>query len=460
MMDAGFPSDSRARAAFDAAARCGVQQVEFAFVDSASTRVVVAGGVVESLEERHDQGLGVRVWREGRQGFAFTSDASAAALARTLETARDLASFAAPDPVQRPPSPSAPASFAPRNRDPALAEFPLQRKIQLAHDVESSARAFSPEVDRVRKAMYRDLDHTMQIANSEGLATVASLTRAWLSIEAVAQRGADQRTAAYADWALGPTGLAPERVGRTGAARAMERLGARPGPTRRAPLVLHREVTAALLEALSPAFSGLRALRGRTVLQDQVGRQIGAAHVTLVDDATLDGAWGATPVDGEGQTTRRLTLVESGVMRGVLHDCYTARRFGVAPTGHALRPGYDGPPGIGAHALHLRPTGETAPELLARAGDGLFITELMGLHTVNPTTGEFSLGAVGREILPGGELGGPVDQIAISGSIFSLLGAFEAVADDLEFLIGGAGGATVLLAEAPVSGAAPETKDP
>jgi PmbA protein len=272
-------------------------------------------------------------------------------------------------------------------------------------------------------------------------------------VEAAARRGADQRTGAYSDWALGPARLDPERVGRTGARRAVESLGARRGPTGVLPVVLDPESAAALLEALSPAFSGLRALRGRTVLQHKLGQKIGAPRVTLVDDATLPGIWGATPVDGEGWPTRRLVLVAEGELRRFITDFFTARRRGEMSTGHALRGGYSVPPAIGVHGLHLSPTGETRPELLARAAGGLLVTNLMGLHTVNPTTGEFSLGAAGREILAGGELGQPLDQFAIAGSILRFFESIAAVADDLEFFVGSAGGASVLLADTPVSGA-------
>ena len=438
--------------AFGLAARLGIEEVEVALIETVSTRVSVADGRVESVEERREAGIGLRVFLDRRTGFAFTADPSPEALERTLATARDLAALGEPEDANRAPDPRPLPGDTPPNEDPDLGRFPVARKVALAREVEAAARAAFPEVDRIRRAAYRDARGVQRIVSTRGVDASESWSRAWLSIEAAARRGDDQRIGWWADWALGPASLDAERVGRTGAARAVELLGARPGPTGRLPVVLPPEATAALLGALADAFSGLKALRHRTILAGREGRSIGSNRVTLVDDATLPGTWGTGAVDGEGIPTRRNVLVEEGTFRGFLHDSYTARHFGLESTGNSLRGGYAAPPVIGAHALHLLPTGPSRTELLVRAEGGIHVSELMGLHTVNTVTGDFSLGAAGRRIGPGGELQDPLDRMAISGSILELLEAVEAVADDLHFFIGGAGGATVLLREMAVSG--------
>ncbi len=453
MSDFGGAAGRRiAQRAFDLAARLGIEEVEVALVETVSTKVSVADGRLESVEERQEAGIGLRVFHRRRTGFAFTADPGDEALARALEIARDLAELGEAEEANRAPDPAPLPEALPPNEDPALAAFPVARKIALAREVELAARAAYPEVDRIRRASYQDARGTQRIVSTRGVDAAEGWTRAWLSIEAAARRGNDQRIGWWSDWALGPGPLDPERVGRTGAARAVELLGARPGPTGRLPVVLPPEETAALLSALGDAFSGLKALRHRTVLEGREGQRIGSSRVTLVDDGTLPGTWGTGAIDGEGLPTRRNVLVEEGIFRGFLHDSYTARRFGLEPTGNSLRGGYAAPPTIGAHALHLLPTGPGRMELLARAEGGILVSELMGLHTVNTVTGDFSLGAAGRRIGPGGEPAEPLDRMAISGSILDLFSAVEAVADDLQFFIGGAGGATVLLGEMAISG--------
>ena len=57
--------------------------------------------------------------------------------------------------------------------------------------------------------------------------------------------------------------------------------------------------------------------------------------LSIHDNGLHPGNIGASAFDGEGTPTRRLALVEGGVLRHFLHSEATARAFGVEPTGHA-----------------------------------------------------------------------------------------------------------------------------
>jgi PmbA protein len=256
----------------------------------------------------------------------------------------------------------------------------------------------------------------------------------------------------HAGWALGPAGLDPEEVGRRAARKALDKLGSTPGATRRSPVVLDPETVAGLFEALSALFSASRVLKKKSLLAGRLGETVASPAVTLIDDGRRPEAWDLAPVDGEGVPTGEHLLLEEGVLRTFLHDTYTAGRMEAASTGNSQRGGYDHPPRIGVTNLYLRPSGPGREELLRRAAGGLYISEVMGLHTVDPISGDFSVGAAGRLIDPEGGLAAPVNQLAIAGNVLDLLRSVEAVADDLTFYAGGAGGATTLLGDLMVSG--------
>jgi PmbA protein len=60
-------------------------------------------------------------------------------------------------------------------------------------------------------------------------------------------------------------------------------------------------------------------------------------------------------------------------------------------------------------------------QLLAAAGDGVYVTEVSGLHSgVNPVTGRFSVGASGH-LLSGSELADPIREFTIAGDLVSML---------------------------------------
>lgn len=440
------------KGAMDLLARIpGVDEGEIFLEDSLATTVHVAEGEVESLERRREHGASARVFTDRRVGFAYTSDLTGEGLRRMLEEARDLAASSKQEEANRPPDPADPGETPP-NADPELPGVPIQAKITLAREVEIVARSADPAVDRVRRASYRDYRGEARIANTRGLDQAYSFTRALCSVEVAAHREGDAQVGWHAGWALGPGGLDTAEVGQKAARKALDKLGSRPGRTRRCPVVLDPETAAGLFEALATLFSAARVLKKKSLLEGRIGEGVASPAVTLVDDGRRPGTWGLAPLDGEGVPTGEHPLVEDGVLRTFLHDTYTANRMGVESTGNSSRGAYTHPPRVGTTNLYLRPSGPRRDELLQRAAGGLYVSEVMGLHTVDPISGDFSLGANGRVLDRDGTLGAPVNQLAIAGNVLDLLRSVEAVADDLTFFAGGTGGATTLLQDLMISG--------
>jgi PmbA protein len=178
---------------------------------------------------------------------------------------------------------------------------------------------------------------------------------------------------------------------------------------------------------------------------------VGSHRATILDDGRLSGADHAAPYDAEGVATRCTLLMEGGVLKGFLHSTYTSVRMGAAPTGNAWRSGYMSAPHISPSTLYLQPTGLSREALMMEAGDGVYVTEVMGLHTIDPVSGDFSLGASGLT-LKGGRTDAPVDRIGIAGNILDLLKSIAGVATDLRPMPGGGAGSSTLLTGITVAG--------
>jgi PmbA protein len=123
--------------------------------------------------------------------------------------------------------------------------------------------------------------------------------------------------------------------------------------------------------------------------------------------------------------TRRTVVVAGGVFQTFLYDTYYARRLGAASTGNAAGGG------IGPNNFYLLPGADTVEALVASTGSGVFVTDTIGFATES-VTGTYSRGARGF-LIENGELGPPLDGFTIAGSLVSMLGALDAVADDLVF---------------------------
>jgi PmbA protein len=92
----------------------------------------------------------------------------------------------------------------------------------------------------------------------------------------------------------------------------------------------------------------------------------------------------------------------------------------------------------------------TRKELLGDINQGLYITEVMGMHTANPVSGDFSVGVSGL-LIKNGELTTPVRGVAVAGNILELFKSVNCVADDLRFFVG-KGAPTIRVDSITVSG--------
>jgi PmbA protein len=211
-------------------------------------------------------------------------------------------------------------------------------------------------------------------------------------------------------------------------------------------------VTRSLLAIVGAALGGESVAKGRSMFVDRLGELVAAGCVTLTDDPTAAGSFGATPFDAEGVPTRTVELLADGVLTGFLHNVATARRAGTTTTGSAVRGGYASTPGTGARALALRPGRHSPEEILAIAGDALYVQSVSGLHSgTNPVSGDFSVGVDGMMVRDGA-FAEPVREVTIASTLPRMLLDITEVGDDLVWLPGGAAGVTVLVAEMTVSG--------
>jgi PmbA protein len=139
---------------------------------------------------------------------------------------------------------------------------------------------------------------------------------------------------------------------------------------------------------------------------------------------------GAAPFDAEGVPTRRVTLLDKGVVSEFVYNLRWAAKAGATSTGHAAR-GYTSSPGIGPHCVFLEP-GTTAPADMIKGLDrGFYLTDT-GAFGYDPATGGWSYAASGL-MIDKGQLGQPVTDVSLASDSLSMLKGVKMVGNDLEF---------------------------
>jgi len=418
--------------------------------ESTSGSVEVRDGELETLTSHGERGLSILVLDEARAGHASTSDLTPAGIAACAEAAAAMARVTEADgDLSLASEPLAPVDLA--IHEDGVAARPVADRVAVALAVERAARAVDPRISGFRKTSYGDGDVTTVFASTRGARGSYRETHFSVGTSAMATAGAE-RQIGYAGAATRRfAGLDPVAVGRRAAQVALGKLGARPFGTQRIAVLLDPWQGMALLGAIGQLFSADAVLKGKSLFAGKVGARVASALVTLTDDARLPGGVRTAPFDGEGTATTARTLVRDGVLEGYLTDRKTARRLGIAPGGSARRGGYATPARIGTSNLALA-AGTGDPAALARSVDrALRITSLLNLHTIDPISGEFSLGATG-DVLERGEKTQAVRGITIAGNLTTLLSSIVALGSDLTWGPGGIGSPTLLIGELSVGG--------
>ena len=404
----------------------GADHAEAYVAEETRREVRAHGGEVESLAAATQRGVGVRAWIGVRVGYSFGSGFEATGVEAIAVRAAGNARIADEDEFAGPPTPAGQVPSIPGLSDPAMGEWQVARLVELALGVERSALEADTRIAGVEQAVYADSADRVALASSTGVAGAFEASSCYAYLQALAESGEGRESGLGFGLARGPAGLEPDAIGREGAERATEMIGASKPASRSCPVVLDPTVAASFVGLLGGALGADAVQRGRSPLADRLGAEIAAPAFVLRDDGLNPDGPASSPIDGEGVPHRSTPLVRDGRLLAYLYDTYTARRGDAATTGNAGRSGYRAQPSVSASNLIVDPGPLDFDGLLQEAGEGVFVTDVAGLHSgVNPVSGVFSVGASGRAIR-GAELAEPLREFTIAGDLVSMLGAVRA----------------------------------
>jgi PmbA protein len=414
-----------------AARRAGADAADALAVRSISLGVEVREGAVEESERSEGDDVGLRAFVGRRQAVVATNDVKAD-VAQLAERAVAMARVAPDDPFAGLADPGELARDIPDLDllDPDLPSVALLE--ERAKRAESAALA----VEGVTKSGGASASAGiggMVLVTSHGFRSAYLNSGQSVSMTAIVGEGtAMERDYDYSSALHGADLESPEKVGRTAGERTIERLNPRKVDTKRVPVVFDRRVAGSLVSHLASAINGAAVARKTSFLKDMLGERLFKPGIRVLDDPRRLRGLRSRPFDAEGAATRRLAVVEDGVLVSWFLDSATARELGLATTGHAQR-GVSSTPAPGPSNLHLSAGTDTPETLMADIAEGLYVTDLIGMG-VNPVTGDYSRGASGFWI-ENGKRSYPVSEVTIAGNLIDMFQALSP-ANDLEFRFG------------------------
>src|SRR6202008_1779347 len=163
-----------------------------------------------------------------------------------------------------------------------LEERPLSERGAIALSVEKAARDADSRVTHFRKTSYSDAEVTTVIATTTGVRASYRETFCGAMTSPVASRDGERQIGYHGEGARQIGDLDAQRIGVRAAQRAVEKLGAKPFPTQKLPVVLDPWMAMALLGAISPLFSADNVLKGRSLFANKIGQRVANERVTIV----------------------------------------------------------------------------------------------------------------------------------------------------------------------------------
>lgn len=417
-------------------------------LDAKALTIEVSNYNLDTMKFAEDTGIGLRVFsKDGKIGFAYTTDLNAVEGLVYQAISNSKKGFADENNILPQLTSKIPSMEL---LDEKIGATTIEHKISLAQQVEDAARNSDKRVTRTERCVYQDVEYGVALANSHGLSTYYRSGYCGLYGIALAEQDGDIQTGSGMIFSRTFDALDPYFVGREAASDATILLGAKTIGTTKATIVLNQQVATSFFSILVPALCADSVQKGRSLFRGKIGKKVVSPLINLIDDGRLEYGVATSPVDGEGVLTQRTNLIVNGTLNSYLHNSYTAAKDDVASTGNGVRSSFKSMPEVGPTNIFIQAGNTKRDKLIQEVQNGFYVTSVMGMHTANPISGDFSIGAAGVWIR-NGEFTQAVRGVAIAGNILELFGQVDAVADDLRFY-GSKGSPTIRISNITVSG--------
>lgn len=392
-------------------------------------------GRLDGVQQSAAEGMGLRVLKDARQGFAAAGGADLKTAQRLWERVREEMPFVEPDGHRDFPAASKGGSDAALSKtlwDDSLFTAPWTEIAPRLEKASAAALKEDKRVGSVIRAGYGESRGEAVIASTKGVMSWERGGSASVGFSALAEGKGEHQTGSSFKSSRRAADLDFDAVAREAAQRTVALLGAEKSPTGTRSVVFDPWVAGELLELIAGLLCADQVQRGKSLLAGKLGKKIGSELLTFIDDPRLSGGLASSLYDDEGQLTRKKTMIEKGVVKDFFYDTYTANRAKRQSNASAGRGSYKGLPSPGSSNFYLEPGSQSRESILSSTKDGVLVLDIIGMHMADSISGEFSVGVSGIAIKDG-KLSNPVKGAMISGNLVELLERVDAVGSDLTF---------------------------
>ena len=438
MMDFRYYSDifkvsqENLRRLTETAIRRGGDFADLYFENTTYFNLLLKDGVVSSGGFHTDFGVGIRVLKGEKTGYAYSESTEMADMLKAAEAAAVIAEG----------STGSRTYGAVENRKldvyPVKEDWRIQSPDRFLPFLKDLEKEIFSRDSRIVKVIARMSDSVSDVLmyNSLGELTYETRPMGSVSVTAVFQQGdkTENRTASRS-YRTGAEFIGKELIKEL-ADDAVKGIDARfeagrpKGGTMS--VVMGAGASGILLhEAMGHAFEADFNRKGQSIFSGKLGQRICPEGINIVDDGTLLWNRGSGNYDDEGVPGEKTYMVEDGILRSYLHDRISASWYGVKPTGNGRRENFRYHPIPRMRATYMESGNATPEDIIASVRNGIYVDEFSN-GQVKIGEGDFTFFVKSGFLIEDGKLTAPVKDINVIGNGPQALSDIVAVGNDLK----------------------------
>ncbi|MFW9926256.1 MAG: TldD/PmbA family protein [Candidatus Thorarchaeota archaeon] len=412
------------------AEKLGAEQAE-AYVGQSNSFVIdVENSAIKGAEEQHDAGIGIRIIMDKKIGFAYVTTLYEDDVKEAVSKSFDLAKASIPDPefVSLPSTEHA----YPEVRglyDKKIQELSSDDAADYMIRVVDASKQVLEGRDYAIDGGIQTSSSVSAIVNSLGVAKSSKRTSITLYSLPIVKEGDDQTTSYDYQISRKLSDIDPEYIGENAARLTLNSLGPKTIEGGEMPVVFAPIGAGTIIgRGFAGAVSAEEVQMGRSYISDAFGDKIASDIVSITDDALLHSGIGSRPFDDEGYPSQRTSIIDSGVLKSLLHNSYTANKDDVPNTGNASRPSYSGLPSISTSNFILAPGKGSLDDLISEIDRGVLCNRTG--DRPNMTTGDLSAMLLEGFYIESGEIKHPLKNTLVGINMRDLLQRITQVGAD------------------------------
>ncbi|HIP92919.1 MAG TPA: TldD/PmbA family protein [Desulfurobacteriaceae bacterium] len=382
---------------------------------------------LEKYQVKESLNLGIRVVKNNKLGFATTNIIDEKNIFEVADTAIELSKFSDPDDY--------PFAKKEEHKEFNIKLFYPQRDISFeemlsfALDIENKLRK-DKRIIGIRKSGVSVSEGEVYYLNHLNNFYHLKFSTSSSSVLAIGQGKKDRQYTWGADVKRSFSFLEPQKIVKEAQENLNYLLDAEEIETQTINIVFSEEMVEELITSLGVAFLGKNILRGKSLFKDSLGEKIASEKLSLLDSPIEKEGLSSTPYDGEGVKTFKKFVIEKGVLKNFILDLYTANKLNMKTTGNCSR-GAASLPAPHFSNLIVLPSKATQEDLFE--GKVLYVISAMGLHTIDPISGDFSIGVEGA-LFENGKHIKNVRGVTLAGNVKDLLNNISLIGNNLKWM--------------------------